>query len=132
GILGAVDLSALSQMAAMPALRTIVFDSDAARVAKMRRALVSADQYGDRVAVHVGDASVPLPPYFANSVICESIPLAPSTVRHLYESLRPYGGRLFLRKDLARREDLDHWVAEWGLAGAMLSESETHLVLSRE
>src|SRR6185295_4816576 len=105
-ILGAADLSLLSRMAEKPALKTIVFDPDAARVEQTRRALVDAGLYGDRVAVHLGNAGIPLPPYMASSILCESGPVSASTARRLFEALRPYGGRLLLRKDLVPKVDL--------------------------
>ncbi len=130
-ILGAADLPALARMAAKPTLRTIVVDPDAGRVQKTRQALVDAGLYGERVAVHQGDATLPLPPYLASAILCESGPMSASTLKRLFEALRPYGGRLLLKKELANRVDLDQWVGEWGNPGAVLSEGNGHVVLTR-
>jgi outer membrane protein assembly factor BamB len=130
-IIGAVEVPTLRQMAAQPNVRTIVFDPDPARVEQSRRALVAAGLYGEKVAVHSGDASVPLPPYLATTIVCDSGPVAPSTIRHLYEALRPYGGRLMLRKEHAAKADLGQWVAEWGLAGAVIEENGDRVYLVR-
>jgi outer membrane protein assembly factor BamB len=131
-ILGAADLPALARMAAKPTLRTIVIDPDSSRVQKTRQALAEAGLYGERVAVHQGDATLPLPPYLASSILCESGPMSASTLKRLFESLRPYGGQLLLKKELASRVDLDQWVGEWGNSGAVLSELNGNALLTRE
>jgi outer membrane protein assembly factor BamB len=131
-IFGAADLAVLARMAEKPTLRTIVIDPDAGRVRKTRQALAEAGLYGERVALHQGDASLPLPLYLASSILCESGPMTASTARRLFEALRPYGGRLLLKKDLASKGDLDQWVAEWGTPGAVLSDLNGHTLLTRE
>jgi outer membrane protein assembly factor BamB len=58
--------------------------------------------------------------------------MSASTLRRLFDSLRPFGGRLLLRKDLASKVDLDQWIGDWGEPGVKLSEQGAHLVLTRE
>ena len=131
-LIGAADAASLGSKSVQDGVGTIVFDSDAARVDRTRRALESGGLYGPRVAVHVGDASVPLPPYLATTIRVEAGPLPPGSLRRLFDSLRPYGGKMLVKKELATKGDLDHRVSEWGLAGAKLAETESHVVLSRE
>jgi outer membrane protein assembly factor BamB len=123
-VFGEVEPRKLLSMAAKPSLRTIAFDSDAKRVAEARRVLAAAGEYGEGVAVHTGDASVSLPPYLATTILLESGAVAPSTIRRLYESLRPYGGRLLIKKDLASTADLN-------LPGATLSEDKEYAIVTR-
>lgn len=131
-LIGAADAASLGSPSVQKSVGTIVLDSDAARVDRTRRALESAGLYGPRVAVHVGDASTPLPPYLATTIRVEAGPLAPANLRRLFDTLRPYGGRMLVKKELASKGDLDQRVSEWGLEGAKLAETESHVVLSRE
>jgi outer membrane protein assembly factor BamB len=130
--IGEADPGHLAGLSAQPLAQLLVFDDHAERVDRARRELESWGIYGVRAAVYRGDASSPLPPYLATTIRVDSGPLAPATVRRLYDSLRPYGGKLLVRKDLAAKNDLDQWISDGGLPGAKLAESETHLVLSRE
>ncbi len=129
--IGAADPAALAQFAHGPKVRAIAIDSDADRVDRARRSLVAAGLYGDRIAVHVGDASVALPPYLAGTIVCDAGPIRAQTVRRLYDSLRPYGGRLHILKKLVSREELDAWISDGSLAAAAIEEADAHYILIR-
>ena len=129
--IGPAEPAALAQFAHGPNVRAIAIDSDAERVDRARRALVAAGLYGDRIAVHVGDASLALPPYLAATIVCDAGPIRADTVRRLYDSLRPYGGRLHILKKLASREELDGWVSEGNLGAAAVEEADAYFVLIR-
>ena len=79
-------------------LHVIVLDTDAEKVAAMRRKLDAAGLYGTRAAVHVGDImTAKLPPYMANLIVAEDLKAAGfknnnDFVECVYHSLRPYGG----------------------------------------
>jgi len=130
-VIGEARVPLLLQLAERPAARLIAFDADPARVEQARRTLVASGHYGDRIAVHVGDASSPLPPYLAGTIVCESGPIRAETVRRLYDALRPYGGRLHVLKKLVSREELDHWVSDGSLAAAAVEETGGYYTLIR-
>lgn len=130
-LIGPADLPTLVSLAGKPELRTIAFDSDTDRVHKVRLALAHAGLYGERVAVHEGSASSPLPPYLANLILCETGPIDRETARRLYEPVRPFGGKLYLRKSQVPREELDRWVSEGILPGAAVEEAGDYLALIR-
>ena len=62
-----------------------------------RRRLCAARLYGERVSLRqIAPAASGLPPYFASLIAFapgSDLP-SPAVLRKLYESLRPYGGRL--------------------------------------
>ena len=129
--IGAADVPSLLQFAEGPAVRTIAFDADPARVDEARRVLAAAGLYGDRISVHVGDASVPLPPYLAGTIVCDAGPLGAEPLRRLFDALRPYGGRLHVLKKLVSREALEAWISDGSLAAAAIEETDSHFVLIR-
>jgi len=79
-------------------LHIIAIDSDAEKVAAIRRKLDEAGLYGNRVSVHVGDiTTMQLAPYMANLVVSEDIRAADFRkgdmfTERVFHSLRPYGG----------------------------------------
>ncbi|HCO92974.1 MAG TPA: hypothetical protein DIU00_03330 [Phycisphaerales bacterium] len=78
-------------------MHIIALDTDAEKVATIRRELDEAGLYGTRVAVHVGDiATMNLPPYMANLIVSEEIRAADfrkgDLLERVFHSLRPYGG----------------------------------------
>lgn len=119
-LLGMRNPQLLRLLAASERLKTIAFSPDAGLVEQCRRELTAQGLYGDRVAVHAGDtASLSLPPYLASLIVCEDPELSKETLKRVYESVRPYGGRLWC-KTAAGGDDLEKAVAEAGLVGARL------------
>jgi outer membrane protein assembly factor BamB len=129
--IGDANLKSLLEMIEPPGVRLIAFTPDAANVDRARGLLANAGLYGDRVAVRVGDASIQLPPYLASTIVCDTGPLRAETARRLYESLRPYGGRLHVLKKLVNREDLDRWVSEGSGAAAAVEETGPYYTVIR-
>ncbi|HSG70102.1 MAG TPA: PQQ-binding-like beta-propeller repeat protein, partial [Planctomycetaceae bacterium] len=78
----------------------IAVDPDPARVESFRRKMTAAGLYGRRVSAHRGDPfSFPYPKYVAGLIFSETPDVAelsknPETIRHLFETLRPYGGAM--------------------------------------
>jgi outer membrane protein assembly factor BamB len=129
--IGDAAVPTLLQWLGAPAARVIAFSPEAARVDRARRELAAAGVYGDRVAVHVGDASAALPPYLASTIVCETGPVRADSARRLYDALRPYGGRLHILKKLVNREDLDGWVSDGSLGAAAVEETGAYYTLIR-
>src|SRR5581483_9175496 len=98
-----------------PGVRLVAFAPDADAVDRARRFLAAAGLYGERAAVRV----------------CDAGPLRADTARRLYESLRPYGGRLHVLKKLVDREDLDRWVSEGSGAAAAVEETGAYYTVIR-
>lgn len=94
-VVWSADVPFLTDLVRRSRLHVIAVDPDADRVRAAREALIAADLYGERCAVHVGSpGSFPLPPYLASLMVAPD--LSADELPALYESLRPYGGTLFL------------------------------------
>ncbi len=116
------------ELARQSQLHIIAVEADAARVKSFRKELAGAGLYGERVAVLPGTpATVTLPPYLANLMVCESLPAEGSGfVEKAFASLRPYGGVACLPVSVRRR------VEKSQLAGAHLRDAGEWLLLSRD
>ena len=98
---GVDDISFLSAILAESNLRVVVVESDEARVKTLRQALDATGQYGSRITVHQGDPhSYKAPPYVANLIVVGSSigsgKQLPEYLKSIYESVRPYGGALWI------------------------------------
>lgn len=129
------DEPLLEAVLAASQLHVVVVDSDAGRVARLRRRFDAAGWYGRRVAVRTGDPLAFLPPRYMASLIVVGRPLAEplangEAIGKLYESLRPYGGRLWVpAQDAAAAHQR---FAQAGLAKAHFAKVGDALVVTRE
>ena len=85
-------------------LQVVAVDPDARKVAGLRTRFDQARLYGSRIALHVGTIdSFAAPPYIANLVVAGHSVAASlhdsQRLRRLYESVRPYGGKLWIQGD---------------------------------
>jgi outer membrane protein assembly factor BamB len=95
-VLGLGDGRLIASLAAASKLHLIGVDADAAKVDRLRRQLDSAGLYGKRIALLAAEPeSFGAPPYVA-SLIVTDLGFSPASLRKVYESLRPYGGSLWL------------------------------------
>jgi outer membrane protein assembly factor BamB len=122
-LIGVADVPTLAHLAGRAELRTIALDSDHARVGNARRELAAAGLYGERVAVHEGGPSDPLPQYLASVIVWDASSYERETVRKLYDSVRPFGGKLFLQKSQMPREELDRWISGGDIPCAAVEDS---------
>ncbi|MBM3858179.1 MAG: hypothetical protein FJ395_00850 [Verrucomicrobia bacterium] len=99
--LGLDDADLLVALAASSQLHIIGVDADAKKVELLRRQLDGAGVYGARVALLAADPSAfGAPPYIASLVVAGKSLVArlgdAATLRSVYESVRPYGGSLWV------------------------------------
>ena len=102
---GVDDGQLLQAVAAASQLHIVAIDSDEDRIQQLRRELDQAGLYGRPIALHVGDPeSFMAPPYVANLVVvgqsCSETLADRRLLERIYESVRPYGGKLWV--DAAR------------------------------
>jgi outer membrane protein assembly factor BamB len=132
--LGADDESLLEAVLAASDLHVVVVDSDAGRVDRLRRRFDAAGCYGRRVSVHAGDPLAFQPPrYMANLIVVGRSVASRFTSREamatVYESLRPYGGRLWVpAADVAAASRL---FAQAELPKAKLTQAEAAVIVTR-
>lgn len=109
--LGAADESIVTALAAQsPFVEMRIVDEDGERVGKLQRRLDAAGLPGRVTAQQTQLAELSLPPFLANMLFIgrEMAPVLlgdGAPLRRIYESVRPYGGVLYLlaeTKDIAR------------------------------
>ncbi len=118
-------------------LHLTVVDPDGAKVEAARRRYDAAGLYGTRVALHVGDArSFQAPPYIASLVFVGDETAArlaePGQLQAMYESVRPYGGRLWIPGSGGARSDLTPWLEAAGLPQAKVQRDGVGAIVARE
>ncbi len=126
----------LEALLANSKLRIVAVDPNAQKVDQLRRRFDAAGLYGRRITLHTGDAvSFKAPPYFANLIVIgESfVPQLrnPAAMRAAFESLRPYGGALWLPLAGDAQAEFTRLIAETKLEQAKLQPAATHLLLTR-
>jgi outer membrane protein assembly factor BamB len=132
--LGADDESLLEAILAASELHVVVVDPDAERVARLRRRFDAAGWYGRRVAAHAGDPLAFQPPRYMASLIVIGRSLAEQLTRQeaaptVYESLRPYGGRMWVASaDVAT---VAGRLVQAGLAKARVTLTDGAVVVTR-
>lgn len=118
-------------------LHVVAVDPDARKVAGLRTRFDQAGLYGSRVAFHVGTIdSFAAPPYIANLVLVgHSVAPSlrdPQRLRRLYESVRPYGGELWIQGDDESVASLAARLAVDELPKATLRLQATAAMITRE
>ncbi|MDY0167903.1 MAG: PQQ-binding-like beta-propeller repeat protein [Thermoguttaceae bacterium] len=132
---GADDLPLLEGVLAATELHVMVVDADPQRVERLRRHFDEAGLYGSRVAVSAGEpAGFRAPRYMANlMVVGRSLQgQLPELLPVLYESLRPYGGKLWIPADESQAAVLADRVAKLDLAQAKSTRVDGALMIGRE
>ncbi|TWU11318.1 Serine/threonine-protein kinase AfsK [Symmachiella macrocystis] len=117
---GVQDNDALEALARQTDFNIIGVSPDAEIVEKLRRRLDDAGLYGSRIALHVGEVdSFDLPPYFSSFTFGIHVD-DPETLKTVFETLRPYGGRaLFVGEFDANKKLIEQAGLEGVLHGRM-------------
>ncbi len=118
-------------------LQVAAVDTDAAKVEQLRRQFDKAGLYGRRVSIHTNDPiAFQAPPYIANLVVISSSFAASNmTLDHLrtiYESVRPYGGALWLAVSETDKPRLLDFVAEAKLPRSRIDGQGEGIMIFRE
>jgi outer membrane protein assembly factor BamB len=101
---GVDDGQLLEAVVAASELHVVGVDPDAEKIDRLRRRLDKAGLYGNRVALHQGDpATFQAPPYMASLIVLSESAAATlsdeTALGRVYESVRPYGGKLWIPAD---------------------------------
>ena len=129
------DEPLLEAVLAASDLHVVVVDSDEERVARLRRRFDAAGWYGRRVAVHAGDPLAFQPPRYMANLIVVGRSLAErlskqESLATVYESLRPYGGKLWVpAEDVSAMQGR---FAQADLAQAKVTQADHAVMVSRE
>ncbi|GDY18853.1 hypothetical protein LBMAG56_01980 [Verrucomicrobiota bacterium] len=117
-------------------LRIVAVDPDAEKVEQLRRRWDAAGWYGARVTLHAGDpVSFKAPPYLANLIVVGEARLAHlrtgAVLKTVYDSLRPFGGALWLPVAGTAQTELARFLHDARLEQAQVNEAEGHLLVRR-
>ena len=134
---GVDDGRLLAAVTASSQLHIVGVDPDADKIDRLRRQLDQAGWYGRRIALQVGSLDTYRPPSYCAELIVVGRSMAPAfrdpqRLARLYESVRPYGGKLWIQTDGAAAGVQAGDLAIGELAQAELSAAEGELILSRE
>lgn len=133
--LDAEDEPLMEGVLAASDLHVVVVHSDAGRVDRLRRRFDDAGLYGRRVAVYAQDPLAFQPPAYMASLVVAGQSLVErltntEAIGRVYESLRPYGGALWLPAQDAG--PVHKRLAQLGLAKARLAQVDGAVVVTRE
>ncbi|MBC8872592.1 MAG: PQQ-binding-like beta-propeller repeat protein [Planctomycetes bacterium] len=134
---GVDDATLLEAVAVASELHIAAVDPDSQKVARLRRQLDQAGLLGKRIALHVGTPdSFMAPPYIASLVVvgqsmAEKL-VDPQRLRQVYESVRPYGGKLWIRMGTQLNESFAGQFAIAELPKAKLTAIDGALLIIRE
>lgn len=117
-------------------LQIVGVDPDPLNVDSLRRQWDAEDLYGDRISLHVGTPnSFQAPQYLANLIVLGATAAKESvsrqSLRSVFRSLRPYGGKMLLLCDAQGKEALRTAVASAELPEAEISDVEAGVLVSR-
>ena len=135
-LLGVDNERLMEELLQQSELHVIAVDKDRVKVNSLRQRLTNARLYGTRAEVFVGDPlTFQFPPYLASLIVVQPQLLqgasAPAVLAHLYETLRPYGGLLWLAghgPDLAQAESV---AVDAKLASAEVRRNDESLLVRK-
>ena len=134
---GVEDGALIEALARESELHITAVDTNAAKIEELRRRFDAAGLYGTRVALQVGDPlSFKAPPYIANLVVMgESF--APrladrAVLAAVYESVRPYGGTLWVTAGQGSTNGLADKIRGAALVNAKVSAGPDRIAVVRE
>ncbi len=129
-VFGLKDYDLLLGLARGSNLQIVGIDPDSARVDSIRRRLDHEGLYGKRIAVVRGtQGGFDCPPYLASLIVING-PLEPGFSR-LLESLRPYGGKAWLRNPGTGRRVIQDSVNAAGVEALRLEKGTAPVVVVR-
>jgi len=134
---GVDDEPLLAAVLARSELHVVAVNGDGAKVERLRRSFDKAGLYGHRVAVHQGDPlGFDAPPYLAELIVVgrsmQGELRAGRSLRSIYESLRPYGGKLWIPVSRDEAGPLAATLREAGLPKAEVAAVEGGVLVVRE
>lgn len=133
---GVDDAELLEAVLLNSKLHILAVDPDAEKVDTLRRRWDAAGLYGKRVVLHTGDTlNFSAVPYLASLIYASESAAAQLrsrvALRTVFESLRPYGGALWVQANAEVQTELVRNVENAKLEQAKISGGGTHLLITR-
>ena len=134
---GVDDGQLLEAVVAASELHVVGVDPDAEKIDRLRRRLDKAGLYGNRIALHQGDpATFKAPPYMADLIVMSESAAAKlndeAVLGRVYESVRPYGGKLWIAAGQNKAASLLKRLRQANLPKAGLAASDDGVLAVRE
>ena len=135
-VMGDVDVQLLSSLLAGTSLNMVVYEKDAARVRFLRKYFDKAGVTAERMSfLHFGNQFPQLPKYFSSLTIISDISYVDHGDKDLlgqvYESTRPYGGKVMLLEKGKVKERLKKTLTGLNLPGASVQNEKDYLLITR-
>ncbi len=135
-VIGTENIRQLKRLVANSSLSLIAFDSDPERIAYLREYFDNLGIKADRLSFQDFEETVPfLPKYFSSLTIINDPGYFKDGDRELinalYESTRPYDGKIWIKASGKVKRELKYITADIGLPGADIKGGWSHFLISR-
>jgi outer membrane protein assembly factor BamB len=135
-VFGIDDGRTIEGLANRTQLHIVGVDPDKAKIERLRRQFDAENLYGKRIVLIPGDPqSFKAPPYVANLIVVgrgfASESPKPDQLKAIYNSVRPYGGALWLSAEAGRGPQLARDVENLELARAEVTHTAGGVVVRR-
>lgn len=128
------DIKLLSGLMKETALRIVVYEKDLLKVTALREYYDKLGIHADRLMFLEYEKPNPvLPKYFSSlTIINENLDFDSEFLEMIFESTRPYGGKILVRTGRAEREELERSFRSLGLYGAVIQSGRLFSMITRE
>jgi len=135
-VFGTDDAGILQTLALKTSLNIIAFDKDQHRIDALREYFDNQGIKTDRLSFLLHEGKYPaLPKYFSSLTIINDISylngFEKDVISDIYESSRPYDGKIWIRARRKARKKLASVISDLNLYGAMIKKRFRYMVLSR-
>ena len=135
-VYGAKDIKFLESLLLKSSLNIVVFEKDPGRISFLRDYFDNLGIPSDRLCfLHYGKSRPLLPKYFASLTIFNDRDylndLNSDDLNEIYESTRPYGGKILIRTFFGKRREIKRLVDRLDLYGAEMKHRWGRAILSR-
>jgi len=135
-VFGTDDAGILQTLALKTSLNIIAFDKDQHRIDALREYFDNQGIKTDRLSFLLHEGKYPaLPKYFSSLTIINDISylngFEKDVISDIYESSRPYDGKIWIRARRKARKKLASVISDLNLYGAMIKKRCRYMVLSR-
>lgn len=135
-VYGAKDIKFLESLLLKTTLSMVVFDKDPDRITFLREYFDNRGITAERLCcMHYGTSRPLLPKYIASLTILNDLDylhnLNSDDLNEIYESTRPYGGKIWIRSFFGKRRKIKMLVKQRNFYGADLKHRWGHTIVSR-
>ena len=136
-VLGGNDIQLLKNLVYGTSLNIVAYEKDHERVQSLREYFDKSGVTADRLSFqHLGDKFPSLPKYFSSLTIVNNLSYLDksdeSIMEKVYESTRPYGGKILIAAKGKKQDRLLKTLTELELPGAQTEEQRGYCMVTRK